>query len=392
MLSEFVSAPRALIRCAALLTWALALTACSTPYEVVPPADAEPKGDRMFGINMSEGDQGFEGAYADWKQSGAEVIELNIPWNLFYGSGDGTGSTTDGFHDPFDLLASTDRYGTDGVKLALSIAVIDTAGPALPADLDGQSYSAASVTGAFHAFLDELFSNSGPGDVLAIPESVDLVSVSIGNEVDLGDLDTDAKWADYTGFFADAAAYLKNDVGYSGVVGCKTTVMGGVFGGNTDGTTGGYFQQIESLNEHADVVMLNYYPQDENQQVLEPTIVHDHLASLVAAFSSLGKPIWLMEVGYQSDSRHCGSSEEKQAQFFAEFFAAWDTQREAVETVIVDWLNDQPDWQIEEWKTTYGSDSKPFVAYLSTLGLRDKSGNPKPAWNQVLAELTARGW
>lgn len=359
---------------------------------MVEPANSQRKVDRLFGINMSEGEQGFDTVHADWQGSGAQEIELNISWNLFYGSGDGTGSTSAGFRDPFDLLAPTDLYGTDGVKLALRIAVIDTAGPALPADLADQSYNLAAVKGAFHTFLDELFANGGAGDVLANPASVDLVSVSIGNEADLGDLDTDAEWADYTAFFADVAAYLRNDVGYTGVVGCKMTLMAGIFGGNTDETTAGSYQQIKALNEHADVVMLNYYPQDENQQVLDPAIVHTHLDSLVSVFSFLGKPIWLMEVGYQSDSRHCGSSEEKQARFFAEFFAAWDTHRNSVETVIVDWLNDQPDWQIEEWNSTYGSDDDAFVAYLSTLGLREKNGDPKPAWDQVLAELNARGW
>jgi hypothetical protein len=121
---------------------------------------------------------------------------------------------------------------------------------------------------------------------------------------------------------------------------------------------------------------------------MDPQLVHEDFNTITGIFS--GKEIWLTELGYQSGSNHCKSSEAKQAEFYHEMFSAWDDHRDKIKCVIVNWLHDQSDATMNEWKEYYG-DAPDLVEYLSTLGLRNYDHSDKSAWLQVKAEAHARG-
>jgi hypothetical protein len=118
---------------------------------------------------------------------------------------------------------------------------------------------------------------------------------------------------------------------------------------------------VQLINNYSDVVMLNYYPQNHQFQVLDTSIVHAHFADIVTAFPT--KDIWMTELGYQSGSNLCASSELKQAHFYHNMFQAWDTQKEHIKLVLINWLFDQSPQLIEEWKEYYGNDPA-LVEYL----------------------------
>jgi beta-mannanase len=61
--------------------------------------------------------------------------------------------------------------------------------------------------------------------------------------------------------------------------------------------------------------MLNYYPQHNDFEVLNPDKVIEHFSDLVSYFPD--KDIWIPEVGYQSGTEYCNSSESKQAEFLS---------------------------------------------------------------------------
>jgi hypothetical protein len=356
--------------CAAIVLASILIFGClgdnpeSTDFEVFAPENPAMAVDRLFGINISESAKGFADDFKVARQAGIQVVELNIPWDYLE-------SNQGSYSDPDGLLPATDFYGANNIQVAFSIAVVDTVADRRPAYLRGNAFNDAEVVEAFKNLLNWFMGQ--------VPATVTVPGISIGNEIDLF-LDA-TTWPAYTQFFQQIADYIR--VQWPGIkVGVKTTVMQGVFG---DGLS-----RIQEINRFSDVVMLTYYPQNDQFQVLEPGIVHDHLQLIEAAF--LWQDIWLMEVGYPSGSSHCNSSEIQQALFFHQFFTAWDDRRSYIRLAIIDWLNDQGPGKIEEWQTYYGSSDPGFVEYLSTLGLRDHNGTDKYAWLQIIAETSVRGW
>jgi hypothetical protein len=193
-------------------------------------------------------------------------------------------------------------------------------------------------------------------------------------------LESDTEWQKYTEFYEAVLDSLKPK--YPSInFGVKTTIMDGVFTNE--------LAKIQRINQNSDVVMLNYYPQDKSFQVLQPDIVKTHFSDVASDFN--GQEIWFTEIGYQSGSDLCNSSEKKQAEFFHHMFTAWDNHKDQIKYMMINWLHDQSPQTIEDWKDYYGNDPA-LVEYLSTLGLRNYNDTDKAAWKQLLEETNARGW
>lgn len=350
------------------------LTACSSddgtgppvehPFEPTPPVNPQDKGDRLLGVSVSESSAGFAASFEVAQLAGIQVTELPLMWDAV--------ETAEGqYQDPDGLLAATAFYGANDVQVLLTFAVINTVSSTVPDYLDGVLWNAPEMISAFNNMADWVMGQ--------VPDGVTIVGVAIGNEVNYV-LEGD-QWAQYTEFFQATGGHFRtSDPGIP--VGVKTTVYGGIF--SPDETL------IKNLNQHSDVIMLNYYQQDSSFQVLAPLHIHNNLTQLGNDFP--GREIWLTEVGYQSGSEHCGSSESQQAIFFHELFTAWDLRGYQFKLLLVNWLHDQSAETIAEWEDYYGSSDPAFVEFLSTLGLRTHGGQDKDAWLQLLAETGARGW
>lgn len=333
-------------------------------YTVVQPDSPVPQGSRAFGINLSDSENGFDADYATLRGVGSELIELNIPWNYFE-------SAPGVYQDPENLLSGLSFYASDSLEVILGLAVINTVRATLPDYLQGLAWDDPQM---IQAFMDLMEWIMGELPLEAWPKAV-----AIGNEVDL--ILDDNSWPAYQNFMGQLTSQLR--VRYPGVKwGVKTTVMNGLFGSSRD--------KITTLNQVTDVVMLNYYPQSSEFEVLEPELVHDHFQQIVEAFP--GREIWMTEVGYQSGHRHCNSSQFKQAEFYHQLFAAWDDHQHDIDCIVVNWLHDQSKEVLKELEEEYGSDDKAFLEYLGTLGLRAHDGDVKAAWLQLEAELEARNW
>lgn len=334
------------------------------PFEPVAPVNPQDKGDRLFGIAVSESSEGFASSFAVAQEAGIQVAELPLMWDEI--------ETAEGvYQDPNGYLAATAFYGANNVQVVLSFAVINTVTSTVPSYLSGLDWDAPEMIAAFNNLSDWVMDQ--------IPGGVEVVGISIGNEVNYV-LQGDA-WTQYTTFYEATGDHFRTE--NPGIpVGVKTTVYGGVFGLTENA--------IKALNQHSDVIMLNYYQQDSAFYVLAPLTVHNNFTQLGNDFP--GRDIWLTEVGFQSGSEHCGSSEAMQAAFFHELFTAWDLRRYQYKYLMVNWLHDQSSATIAEWQTYYGSSAPAFVEYLSTLGLRHHDGSDKDAWLQLLAETGARNW
>lgn len=334
-------------------------------YVVLTPENPVERQDRLFGITISEGQESFETSFQHFRNAGAHIIELNIPWNEIEPE---PGIYTDPYQG---VLKNTAFYGQNEVEIILTLALIDAVDWEVPEYLSNTSCNSPQFLAAFRNMVDWVIS--------AVPEDVTIRAISLGNEVDLV-LQTAEDWEAYGKFMQATASYIHHT--YPSIdIGVKTTVKGGVFSDDLG--------LIQSLNQFSDVVMLNYYPQNANYQVDEPESVYDHVSEIVAAFP--GKRIWLTEVGYQSGSDLCGSSQTRQAHFYHHFFSAWDAYHEQIELVIINWMNDQSAETLEDWKAYYGNDPA-LLEFFSSLGLRTYEGSEKYAWRQLLKEVSVRGW
>lgn len=334
-------------------------------YTVITPENPEPRGERVFGINPSESEQGFQASFDEVMKAGIQVVEINLRWEDI--------ETSQGvYQDPYGILSAITFYGYNNIEVLLTISVINTVKSTVPEYLQGYQFSDEEVITAFNEMSDWVFQQIDP--------SVQIAGFSIGNEIDIY-LNGQSNWQDYTQFYQATSSHAKQQRP-SIPIGVKCTVTGGLLSGE--------LSEVQAINSYSDVIMLNYYPNGSQFTVLDPTIVHTHFNYITQSFPN--KDIWFTELGYQSGSEYCASSETKQAQFYHEMFSAWDNHSTQISLVLVDWLHDATEEQLEEWIEYYGLSDPGFVEFLATLGLRNYDHTDKYAWLQLLAETEARGW
>jgi hypothetical protein len=334
-------------------------------YQVIPPENPQAHQGRIFGITLSESDEGFMASFDVAQEAGIQVAELILGWDQI--------ETSEGvYEDPWGALSSISFYGSENVEVLLTISVINTVERTIPDYLDGYDYSSTEVTEAFANMIDWVMAQISP--------NVTIAALAIGNEVDCL-IDGQSQWNDYTSFYQTASSHVH--LNHPDLpIGVKCTVTGGLLGGESG--------EIQAINQYTDVVMLNYYPSDSEFRVMEPSVVYQHFDQIVSFFP--GQNIWMTELGYQSGSSYCNSSETKQAEFYHEMFTAWDDHIGQIDLVLIDWLHEATPEQVEEWEEYYGLSTPGFVEFLSTLGLRNYDHTDKYAWIQLLEETSARGW
>lgn len=336
-----------------------------TPDSVKPV----PRGNRMVGLDISsygsDAENGYNNALELSREIGCDVIDLHLGWSLLQ---DGPDSYE--WLDSFAFLP--EYYGTTDV--ALTIAVIDTVDYRIPSHLEGQALS--EITDDFIVLLDRVFSTW---------EGMNIVTLSIGNEVDIFLGDDDKAWTEWLDFYSAAASYAatRKEGSFSSMnIGCKTTLYGSLQPGIHP-----YVEAIHDMDV-TDAHFTTYYPLEAGFTVRDPQVVYEDLAAITNAYS---KSIYMLEIGYPG-STVCGSSEAKQAEFIEVSFAAWDELADRIPLMIYTWSHDSGPAILDDFKEFYGISDKRFVAYLSSLGLRSYEDEPKPGWTRLVEELKIRGW
>ncbi len=339
----------------------LLLVSCTPP----PPAKASPKaplaGARLLAISAMPRSDPPPGAK-----------ELVGAVDLVYSSGargDFEGRTwksleaRPGRPDVGDLRGSLDYMGNQrGLALLFNLKVIDTSAKLVPDDLAGVAWDNGNLKSRFHALVDA---------VKPVTTS-HLRYLSIGNEVDVYLSAHPGEWDAYRSFFQDAVGYVHTAL--PGVkVGVTTTF---------DGARGPNAQRVAALNAAADVVILTYYPLDGSYRPRTAATASGDFATMAGLAGS--KPLVLQEVGYPSAGQ-LGSSEQAEAAFFTNVFAAWNQQGARIAFLNVFALHDLAPSTCDALAGFYGRPGDANLkAYLCSLGLRHANGTPKPAWQATL--------
>lgn len=338
-------------------------TPASPPLPAVDASSVAPKGDRQFSMDVSPAADGdFDRVFQMMRDIGLERIGLFQNWDTL--------EPSPGTFDGQWLQIADLYYPANGVSLDLTLAVIHTNQSTAPLDLRDKPLDDPEVVRRFEALLDFAFAQ--------LPNT-DLRSVVVASEHDIYFGADIAKWEEFQEFYRQIAAYIH--AARPGVAVATELTFSGL--------TGPMSATAMEVNAFSDLIGVSYYPMDESGVVRDPTDVGADMQALVKLYPD--KPIVFYQAGYPSSER-LESSEERQAEFVAEIFRAWDRHADRVPMIDFTWLHDASDESVRGFEEFYGLSGGSFREFLATLGLRTYDGRAKLAYLRLVEELEARGW
>jgi hypothetical protein len=308
--------------------------------------------DILLGITVTEtAGVEFNEAFNLAKDVGLDVVGLPLAWDEIETSPENYGNV-------FLGIANT-YYPSQNVKLFLVISPIDTNNLRVPSDLRGKDFDDPEVISRFNSMIDY---------VLEELSAVELVSISIGNEIDIYLGQDQEKWAQYEEFLKQTSSHIKSKKNIK--TGTKATFKG---------LTKINIDELKSINNNLDVVMVTYYPLNPDFSVQDPSVVPGDINKLISIYN---EEIQILEAGYPSSSS-LGSSETKQAEFVSELFKVSNTNKDKIKIINLEWLHDKSSSEVNSFASYYGISNKNFKEYLGSLGLRTASGKDKKVFESL---------
>ncbi len=152
--------------------------------------------------------------------------------------------------------------------------------------------------------------------------------------------------------------------------------VGIVFGFDATKTSGRVFQQLESVCEH---IAFDYYalrPQNGFSHRSAESPAYD--VPLMLSFAG-NRRVVLTEAGYSS-SNDVQGSREKQSRFFSLLFQKVAASKGQIAAVNVWSMNDMPANVVQQVVNSYMLNVPGAAGFLSSLGIRNSKGQPKPAY------------
>lgn len=336
-----------------------------TPLPITSLSDNNIKDkSRLLGIDINEiPDSDYATSITEVKEIGIDFVQLTLFW-------DGLEPTPNQYNDEILELIEW-YYPSEDVSLIMVINPVDTGKSRVVSDLLDRSLDDPQTISRFNKMIDHVYDK--------IPH-VKLTALAIGNEID-GYLGHHEKWGEYERFYSKVTEHIKSKERWKEVpIGTKATFYG---------ITEKYSEEIRSINDYSDVVMVTHYPLNSDFTFRVPTDIHTDMNLVVK--QSYGKPIFFMEMGYSSGST-VNSSPDKQKEFIIEVFDAWDENIEHVKAINFVWMHDLSSADTQYYNEYYGISDSNFSDYLATLGLKYNNGEPKPAWIALKEEAAKRGW
>ncbi|MGF1585630.1 MAG: hypothetical protein ACFCUM_09935 [Bacteroidales bacterium] len=335
---------------------------------------AEARGNRVLAFDVLDptetGDFDMNYDIAS-RQLNAEFIQLLQPWNAFENQQMGVydGEAIGIFETLNEFAAST------GARLSLIITPVDIPGRFLPAYLEGKKFDDPLVIESFNNLIDALFN-----DINGVVDPSRVIALSVGNEID------HYNWSANNDQISEYKSFLQAIKSKINSYGISMHFTGTLYGMTQPGNT------WVDMGQAVDKVSITYYPLNSDFTVKSPNIVFADMNSIVTKFA--GTELFLQEIGYPS-STTLNSSTAKQAEFFCNFFNAWDSHKDQIIHVSILRLNDVSETAAQATAVAYGiPGNTPFIEYIRTLGIRawDGKGDDKQAFDVIKMELERRDW
>ncbi len=317
------------------------------------------KWNRLLWIDITENNiYNYDNAFNIGQELWMDLVSLSLNWDSL--------ETSKGVYDDTYPNIANYYYPLKKMKIALIVSPIDTTANRVPGYLQWKKINNPEVISAFKDLMDHLLSKM---------DKVDIVSLSIWNEIDIYLWDNTQKWSEYTDFYNQIKAHISQK-NKNLKIWTKIT-----FSGHKNKTK---FSQ--EINKNSDVIMMTYYPLESDFSVQNTSVIEKDFNKLISLYN---KKIHILEAGYPS-SILLKSSELKQSDFITKVFESWDEHNNQIDLVLFNWLNDRSSSDIKNSLKYYGSSNNKFSAYLSTLGLIDKNWKKKEAFYKLKKELELR--
>jgi len=357
----------------------------SSPSGVGNPGNASTsvvqKGARQLGVDILDTTptSSFNNNISLVQAAGASYMILPIGWNQIESSTPSDCTTAGTYTDPgSELETFNSLLPANNIKLSLSILPISTSINLMPSNLAALPFDNSLVICRFQKMLSFVFSK--------IP-NIQLVSMQFGNEIDeYSAASSTSFWSQYWGFYVNVSQTAK---GLS--PGLKTSVIGSLYGASGQSTNSLAQGGLKQIWNSADVVVVTYYPLNTDFTVKSPTVASSDISALANLYPN--NKIYFNEIGFPSGSTSENSSQALQQQFLHDIFQVWDTYSTQIPNMTFVRLNDYSLSAAQSVAANYQlSGNLIFIEYLQTLGLRTYDGVDKPAFSQLKAETSARGW
>lgn len=319
------------------------------------------------------------------------------------------GSTRNRFDQPglrysvdpgfFDIIAAANAVYA-GSRVGLSIRTINTTRVEIPNDLAALIDPATGRVAFGHQRLADRFDAFTAYLLQEMSDEIELVFVSVGNEIDVYLGEDEAAWDAYADFVEAVAPAVRTHLealqgGSTGVpVGAKITHAVLERGQAVQA-------RLDRIVEASDAVMYNFYPQYPDFTLAPAAAIGEAMDGALDRFDP-SLPILITEFGVHSADPaqpvcgivcpHCTGSEAVQAAHYRTLFEEWDERADRIRLVMLNWLTDIPCSTVEMFEDYYGISDPGFLSYLATLGLRRRDATRKQAFQTIATEARARGW
>lgn len=330
-----------------------------------------PRGARTLGIQVDLGDvallrrvQAAKAAHASTTTVSFAWDEVEIPYD---GGVDAPDAAATALYQPALHIANL-VLSSESVGMVLSLDAFDGSGSRAPADLRGAALDDDAVLARYDALESYAFSQLG--DV-----RVDTLLIASDAERLPSGADTAAAFARFVAHVRDRTRELAPSV----TVGFALSARGA-----KDAA-----EKLADAWAASDVVALDWTAVDDATRAIDPASLPASLADALTALPD--KPVLLRALGYPS-APEVGGSPERQARFVTEAFAAWDQQAARIPLLVFRELDDAPEAVVVERAKRQGRNDEAFRRLVGSLGLRDVGGSPKPAYDEVARQASARGF
>jgi len=321
-------------------------------------------GDRLFNIdiNLAPGED-YTDIFMQMCELGLNSVKLSFDWtDIEYAPGQ--------YENENPGIANI-FYPAFNTRVDLMIRPVHTGTLRVPDDIANLPLDDPQVIERFNAMLDWTLSQMS---------DTTIGSLSIGSELD-SYLGTNARlWEQYENFAIAVRVFLADN--YPEIPVAFEMIYSSLLNDNTA-------EFAQSLNQHADIIGVSYYPLQGNFTPYPDSHVSETFAALVETYPE--KPIYFYQLGYPSGAI-VDSSEEQQAQFVETVFEEWDNHADHIEMISFTWLTDLSDESVAYFEDYYSFSSRRFRGFLGSIGLREQDGTPKQAYDVLIEEATARGW
>jgi hypothetical protein len=323
--------------------------------------------ERLFAIGVDEGpNNDFGAALTEAMDMGMNAVQLFLGWSEMEPDS-GQYNIAGNF-----ITWAPAFYAGYGLKVVLYINPIHMVDKTVPADLKDKAWDDPEMIARYNALIDSVTGYIGNETVYFV----------IGNEVDMAVLADSADYAQYKVFFNATKAHFQSlhpDIPVGVVI-----------------QTDALFDDTKTrfaldLQEAADLLMVTYYGGSLDVfGYIDPDTLVNVFDAIVAKAN--GKEVIFTELGYPS-SPVLNSTQEKQADFISNAFAAWEKHKDTIPYVLImkqwEWSRDDvlgSGWFDSTWY------SETLLAFLTSIGLHDSLGNEKIGWQRLREEAQKYGF